>query len=142
MINVKLKRLVDDAIVPKFGTEGAGCFDLYCAEDTVLEPFVTTKVPTGFAFEIPQGYVMTVLPRSSAACRGIQVFTGQVDSDYRGPVHAMAMPLNNTGEKIVVRKGERIAQGRLEKCEETRFEVVDELSETARGTGGYGSTGR
>lgn len=141
MLVIKLKRLVEGAKVPTFGTEGAGCFDLYAAQDVILPRFETVKVSTGFAFEIPPGYVLTVLPRSSTCCRGILVFTGQVDSDYRGEVHAMAMSLSDA-LPVVIHKGDRIAQARLERVEQTMFEVVPELSETARGTNGYGSTGR
>lgn len=127
---------------PTYGTTGAGCFDLYCSEDTVLEPFVTTKVPTALAVEVPEGYVMTVMPRSSTACRGIQVFTGQVDSDYRGEVHVMAMPLTADGCPTLVRAGERIAQARLDRAEQVQFVEEKALSSTARGTSGYGSTGK
>ena len=138
---IKYKVLTPGAKAPTYGTEGAGCFDLYCAEDVVLPRFETVKVPVGLAFEIPEGYVMTVMPRSSTACRGIQVFTGQVDSDYRGPVHAMAMNLAHA-LPVVIHKGERIAQARLDRADHVCFINAVELSGTARGTNGYGSTGK
>ena len=140
-LTIKIKKLNKTAKTPTFGTSGAGCFDLYASEDIILPRFETVKVPTGLALEIPEGHVLTVLPRSSTCCRGILVFTGQVDSDYRGEVHAMAMNLSEA-LPVVVHAGDRIAQARLERVEPTEFEVVSELSETERGVNGYGSTGK
>lgn len=137
---MKIKLLNPHALTPKFGTKGAGCFDLYTAEDTVLKHGIPTKIPTGIAFEVPEGFCMPIYSRSSTALKQIICTPLIVDSDYRGEVFVTALYMGE-GE-YHVKRGDRIAQGKLERLEPTTFEVVETLSETERGTGGYGSTGR
>ena len=143
---MKIKKIRPTAKMPTFGTKGAACFDLYVSEDTILYFGKPTKVPTALAFEVPEGHCMTVYSRSSSALKGINIVPLIVDSDYRGEVFILAnyiRPLEYGYEKYyVVKAGDRIAQARLEKLEPTSFEWAEELSETKRGTGGYGSTGR
>ena len=119
--------------MPTRGTSGAAGFDLYAIEDTALKNGMPAKVRTGLAFEVPAGYCMVVYSRSSSALKGLVLTPLIVDSDYRGEVF---------GEPhYQIHKGDRIAQVKVEKLDDTTFEWADELSETERGTGGFGSTG-
>lgn len=149
MIRVKFKKLHPDARIPAKGTGGAACFDLYAVEDTVLgNRAPRKKVRTGFAIEIPEGYCARIYSRSSSFLKGLDVGSLVCDSDYRGEIFVMcgydsshaAEPEDYAAYRI--RKGDRIAQIKLEQLISTEFVEVDELSATARGTGGYGSTGR
>lgn len=98
-------------------------------------------VDTGVAFEIPEGYEMQIRGRSGLAFKhNIEVHRGTIDSDYRGTVKVKLYNLGN--EPVVLRKGDRIAQGVIQPVVKAKFETVSELSETDRGTGGFGSTGR
>lgn len=149
-MKVKIKRLHPDAKMPTQGTAGAAGFDLYATEDVTLCHGLPTMVPTGLAFEIPKGYVGVVYSRSSTAKKGIVITPLLVDSDFRGEVFILAnlltRPTQIAGHGAFaapyhVRAGDRIAQMRIEKLVDTEYEWADELSETARGAGGYGSTG-
>ena len=149
MIHVKFKRLHPDAKIPTKGTEGAACFDLYAVEETVLgNRAPRKKVRTGLALEIPEGYCARIYSRSSSFLKGLDIGSLVCDSDYRGEIfvmvgyestHAME-PEDFAAYRI--RKGDRIAQIKIEQLVPTEFCEVSELSETARGNGGYGSTGR
>lgn len=109
----------------------------------VLQPMQRGIVPTGFRVEIPFGFEMQIRPRSGLAVKhGISLpnTPGTIDSDYRGP---LGVALINLGaDAYVIRHGDRIAQMIVAPVVQARFEVVDTLSETARGEGGFGSTGR
>ena len=142
---VKTKKLHPDAKLPAQGTEYAGCFDLYAVEDTTLcvgEP--RKKIRTGLAFEVPAGYCMRVYPRSSSFLKGLEIGSLVVDADYRGEVFVMAgyQPAVKQTMLYEIKKGDRIAQVKLQRVEPTTFEWAETLSETKRGEGGYGSTGR
>ena len=149
-MKIKIKKLHDNAKMPTRGTSSAAGFDLYVPETTFLFRDIPQKVRTGLAFEIPEGYVGVVYSRSSSARDGIVITPLLVDSDYRGEVFVLATYLGEVepdnprklGGSLMITEGERIAQMRLEKLTDTEYEWADELSETARGTGGYGSTGR
>ena len=143
-IQVKILEHGSKEWVPVYATEHAAGVDLCAAvaEDIVLKPMQRKLIPTGFAMAIPVGYEAQVRPRSGLAIKhGITVLNspGTIDSDYRGEVQVI---LANLGEEdFTVTKGMRIAQMVIAKYEKAAFDVVDELSETARGTGGFGSTG-
>lgn len=141
-MKVKIKKLNPNAKMPKRGTKHAAGFDLYAAEefDAPIHEEQTVRIQTGLAFEIPEGYVGVVYSRSSTALKGLIITPLLVDADYRGPVYVTVK--NASGKPYVVRNGDRLAQMRIEKLVDTEFEWADELSETARGAGGYGSTGR
>lgn len=141
-MRVKIKRLHPDAKMPTQGTSGAACFDLYAVEDTALENGMPAKVRTGLAFEVPAGYCMVVYSRSSSALKGLVLTPLIVDSDYRGEVFVLARHIVFGEPHYQIHKGDRIAQVKVEKLDDTTFEWADELSETERGAGGYGSTGR
>ena len=149
MTTIKLKKLHPDAQVPAKGTASAACFDLYSTATVILESRGgRVKVPTGIALEIPDGFCGRVYSRSSSFLKGLDVGSLVVDSDYRGEIFVMCgYDAGNCEldrgrpDTYVIHKGDRIAQIKIERLEPTDFEVVDKLKETARGTGGYGSTG-
>ncbi len=129
--------------LPAYMTDAASGADLVAAldEELVLMPGMRALVPTGLAVAIPAGYEGQVRPRSGLALRaGVTVLNapGTIDADYRGPLGVI---LANTGPApFVVRRGDRIAQLVIAPVTRARFEIVDELDETAR-PGGFGSTG-
>ncbi|WP_404303556.1 dUTP diphosphatase [Paenibacillus sp. DP01] len=168
-MNVKIKRLHPDAVIPQYATSGAAAFDLVAVEDVIIAPGETKKVPLGLAFEIPEGYVMIVAMRSGVALKtklrqpnGI----GVIDSDYRGEVAMMfdniqtvlpideyyewptfidgseAVGVNLLSGECIIRKGDRVAQAFILPIPHVNLiETDEELSETERGTGGFGHTG-
>lgn len=144
-MNIKVKKLKPGATVPTMGSKFAAGADLYSAEDAdvVIEPGETKFIGTGLAMEIPEGYVGLVYARSGLACkRGLAPANkvGVVDSDYRGEIK---VALHNHGKEAqMVEKGERIAQMVIAPYLSVNYEEADELSETERGEGGFGSTGR
>ena len=144
-MNIKVKKLKPDATVPTMGSKFAAGADLYSAEDAdvVIEPSETKFIGTGLAMEIPEGYVGLVYARSGIACkRGLAPANkvGVVDSDYRGEIK---VALHNHGKEAqTVEKGERIAQMVIAPYLSVNYEEADALSETERGEGGFGSTGR
>ena len=142
---MKIKKLRDNAIVPTYGSEFAAGADLYAAIDEAItiEPGETKMIPTGFAFEIPAGYAGFVYARSGLASkRGLAPANkvGVIDSDYRGEV--MTALHNHGKESQSIEPGERIAQMVIAPYITANFILADELDDTQRGTGGFGSTGR
>lgn len=150
MTTIKIKKLTPGARIPTKGTEDAACFDLYAAKTAILESRGgRVKVPTGVAMEIPSGYCGRIYSRSSSFLKGLDVGSLVVDADYRGEIFVMcgydagnAEVERGRAETYVIHAGDRVAQVKIERLEPTEFEVVEELSNTARGMGGYGSTGR
>ncbi|WP_122974126.1 deoxyuridine 5'-triphosphate nucleotidohydrolase [Bacillus wiedmannii] len=165
---MKVKRLHEDAVIPKYAKPGDSGFDLVAVEDVIIEPGETAVVKTGLAFEIPNGYEMQVRPRSGISRKTkLRVVLGTIDSGYRGEVSVIvdnssiieytSQPRLLKGafsgdddfnitkpikyEAIKIRKGDRIAQGVLAAVGHTTFEEVDVLSKSERGEGGFGSTG-
>ena len=114
-------------------------YDLKCRMDTAIYPESPTKIPTGVCVEIPWGYVGLIRARSSSSLKGLAIH-GTIDSDYRGEIYLIAN--NMSGEMIRVKQGERIAQLVVVPCLIEPIEIVDELPETERGSGGFGSTGQ
>jgi dUTP pyrophosphatase len=145
MIEIKLTRLAhgEGLPLPKYATEHAAGLDVCAAEDFVLEPGQRHAVATGFAIEIPHGYEVQVRPRSGLALKhGITCLNtpGTIDSDYRGEVKVILANLG--GEPFPIVRGERIAQLVPAAVLRADFVEVEALAETARGAGGFGSTGR
>jgi len=141
VIPVKIK-LLNGGMLPEYKTKGAACFDAYAnlASDKIEIPNGTRcLVPLGFAVELPHGYEMKVLPRSGGTFKGVDIGIGTIDEDYRGEVKACV--INNTKDKFPLKNHERICQLKIQKAERFVFVEVDELSETERGTNGFGSTG-
>jgi len=141
MKTVKVKRVHQNARLPKDADEFAACADLYCCEDCVVKLGGLTKVRTGLVFEIPEGHMVEVRPRSGVSGRGIIIpnSPGTIDSNYRGEVIVMMYGLFGSES---FKAGDRVAQARLIQLEKCKFEEVQEVSETARGSGGFGSTGK
>lgn len=142
MININIKRLTDSAKIPTYAHIGDAGADLYAAQEWYLKPNGIHAVPTGIAMEIPEGYVGYITPRSSMAIGGVAVMNapGTIDSGYRGEIKVILV--NHTPLRIHIKKGERIAQMVFHKFEEVFFEPVQELSDSERGLGGFGSSGR
>ena len=130
---------------PRYATAGAAGMDIAaaCTSPLVLEPGARAAVPTGLCLAIPTGFEVQVRPRSGLALKhGITVANapGTIDSDYRGEVKVLLINLG--AEPFTIRRGERIAQMIVAPVPRALFNAVDSLDETARGAGGFGSTGQ
>ncbi len=141
-LEVKVKKLREDAIIPKYQTEGAAGFDFHAAidHDILLRPGDWREIPFGIAMEIPPGYELRIRSRSGLAFEHqIIAYHGLIDSDYRGPLSVLLH--NASVDDYVIKPGARVAQGVLSRYERANFIEAFELSETARGASGFGSTG-
>ncbi len=139
---VKIKKLHPDAVVPQYAHEGDSGADLFSTIDYVLQPMERKAIPTGLAAEIPKGFELQVRPKSGLALKnGITVLNtpGTIDFGYRGEIHAILINLG--AEPYSIKVGQKVAQLVAAPVAYAQFEVVDELSETSRGEGGFGSTG-
>ena len=149
MVNeVQIKKLYEDAQLPYLGSAGAAGYDLYAylmdspSSSLVIPPHQTMKVSTGLAMAIPEGYEGQIRPRSGLATKkGLRPANtpGTIDSDYRGPV--IVALHNDTNGTQIINHGERIAQICFRKVPAMNLVEVDDLDETDRGSGGFGSTG-
>ena len=145
MEKVAVKKLRPGAVMPKFGSKEAAGADLYaCLEKSVtIAPGQTVFIPTGLAMALPRGYVGLVYARSGLACKQDLApanKVGVIDCDYRGEIK---VALFNHGKcDQTVEPGERIAQLAVVPHSSAEFEEAQELSDTVRGEGGFGSTGR
>ena len=163
---IKAKRLSDTAKLPTYGSEKAACADIYCdlrvdkcidlnpanvdfkhmeysgdCFDRVhIAPHETIKLPTGWAFQPPEGYMLQILQRSGLASKGLIPLGGILDEDYTGEV--IVIMLNTTDKYLSINNGDRIAQMAIRPYYQGEFEEVDELDETERGDGAFGSTGK
>ena len=143
-VGVRLKRLPHGhgLDLPAYATSGAAGMDVLAAEDLTLKPGQRHAVATGLALAIPEGYEIQVRPRSGLALKhGITVpnTPGTIDSDYRGEVKVIM--INHGADDFAIQRGDRIAQLVLAPVTRAAWEEVDELDDTARGAGGFGSTG-
>lgn len=156
-MQVKVKRLHPNATLPEYATDGSGCFDLRAM--TVDSAFLLGQIiehdspvvcSTGLAFEIPQGHVMLLFSRSGHAFKQnirLANCVGVIDSDYRGEVKVKLTKDDDWHDHLetapvdLISPGERIAQGLILPIPHIEFIESDELSDTARGEGGFGSTG-
>ena len=143
--DLRIKKLRENAQMPTYGSEYAAGADMYAAIDeaVTIEPNETKFIPTGLAFEIPEGYAGFIYARSGLASKkGLAPANkvGVVDADYRGEV---MVALHNHGKEAqTVEAGERIAQMIIAPFITANFIFSDELDDTVRGAGGFGSTGR
>lgn len=137
---MKIKKLHKDAVIPHYATDGSAGFDLTAVRHEFIEGGMG-KFYFGLAFEIPAGFVGLIFPRSSivSTCQRLANAVGVIDSDYRGEV-SITFDYVFNGRQYSV--GERIAQMVIVPVQKVEFELVDELSETERGVGGHGSTGK
>lgn len=142
---LKIFRMAHNKFVPEYKTEGAAGMDLCAAitEPITLKPLERYLIPTGLKIELEHGYEAQIRPRSGLSIKhGISLINcvGTVDEDYRGEVCVGVVNLSN--EEYTIQPDERIAQMVIAHVEQAKIEVVTELSETARGEGGFGSTGK
>lgn len=145
MSTIRVKKLNENAIIPTYGSAEAAGADLYAclSADLIIEPGEVAWIPTGISLEVPKGCAGLVYARSSLGTkRGLAPANkvGVIDSDYRGEIQVVL--LNHGMLPQTIQHGERIAQFVITPVLTPAYEVVEELSETARGTGGFGSTGK
>ncbi|WP_211082474.1 dUTP diphosphatase [Paenibacillus xylanexedens] len=150
-MNVKIKKLHPDATIPVYAKPGDSGFDLIALEDVVIAAGDTKKVPTGLAFEIPDGFEMQIRPRSGLTLNSkLRVQLGTIDAGYRGEVGIIVDHIFNGGDlesifgtntDILIEKGMKIAQGVIAPVVRVSFEEAEELSDSERGDGGFGHTG-
>lgn len=163
-MKIKAKRLTDTATLPTYGSERAACMDLYAdlsdhcitlnpdvevrnisgnengpIQRVGIAPHSTIKIPTGWAFQPPEGYMLQILQRSGLASKGLIPIGGIVDNDYNSEI--IVILLNTSDDYIFVNNRDRVAQMAVRKYYQAEFDIVDELEETARGGNGFGSTG-
>jgi len=142
-MNIKIKKTHQDAVVPKYQTEGASGFDMHSVQEYTVYAGQVLLVDTGIAFDIPKGYELQVRPRSGLSFKTplrVANSPGTVDSDFRDSVKVI-IENRSDNENYTIKKGERIAQGIICPVMQATFEEA-ELSTTARGISGFGSTGK
>lgn len=142
MLDIKIKKLNKNVELPKKGTHGAAGIDFYLPQSVLFWPKRSKKVRLGVAVEIPEGYVMLLIPRSSTWKTPLRMpnSVGVIDSDYRGEVCALLRNTSYLG--FCADAGERLVQGVIVPVPNIQIKEVNELSETSRGVGGFGSTGK
>jgi len=143
-VDIAVKRLdhAGDLPLPSYETSGSAGMDIRAAEDLTIAPAQRGLVGSGFAFAIPHGYEIQVRPRSGLALKkGVSIpnTPGTIDSDYRGELKVIL--INHGREDFVIQRGDRIAQIVIAPVQRGILKEVDRLDETARGEGGFGSTG-
>lgn len=143
-VPVQIRRLPhgEGLDLPVYATDGAAGMDIVAAEELTLQAGARHAVATGFALAIPHGYEIQVRPRSGLAIKhGISVpnSPGTIDSDYRGEVKVIL--INHSDSDFAIQRGDRIAQLVLAPVTQAQWQEVDALDDTARGAGGFGSTG-
>ena len=142
-LDILVTKLDNDAVIPTYAKPGDAGADLYSISDLVLTPGERALVKTGIAIALPNGYVGLVHPRSGLGLKnGISVVNtpGTIDAGYRGEIGVVLIN-HDLHESFQVKKGDRIAQLVIQKVENAQFKMVDQLPESERSTGGYGSTG-
>jgi len=142
---LKIERLEHNRILPEYKTCGAAGMDLCAAisEPITLKPLERTLIPTGLKIELEHGYEAQIRPRSGMSIKhGITLINcvGTIDEDYRGEVCIPVVNISN--EEYTIQPDERVAQMVIAKYEQAEIKVVTELSDTQRGSGGFGSTGK
>lgn len=135
-----IKKLTNDAILPTRGSKEAAGYDICTLDNVLIPPFQRTLVSTGLAMTVPEGTYGQLAPRSGLSVKkGLHVGAGVIDRDYTGEVKVLLMNLSS--EPIELQSSDRIAQLILKKIETPEVVEVEELTETLRGVGGFGSTG-
>ena len=149
MITMNIKKLTNDAVTPRFAHPTDTGFDLFTSEDVTVQANKKAIAKTGLIFEIPEGWGIQIKNKSGITIKGvpttkgeradITVYEGTIDMDYRGEVGIMLK--NEEDYEITIPKHTKIAQGVLRKVYHCTFNEVDEVNDTVRGEGGFGSTG-
>jgi dUTP pyrophosphatase len=143
-LKLEIKQLDPDLPVPAYARPGDAGLDLLSAEDATLQPGERIAMPTGIAIALPDGYAAFVQARSGRALNeglGVANGPGLIDSGYRGEVKVILVNLDPRSQ-IDIKRGEKIAQLVIQRVETAEIELVDELPDSERGAGGFGSTGR
>ena len=141
MIKVKIKKLKENAVVPSYAHEGDAAMDLCSTEDYIVPAGKRVLVSTGISMELPEGYWANIRGRSGLAFKnGISILGGVIEHGYRGEYGVVF--LNSGDEDFEIKVGDRVAQVVIAPIATAEVEVVEELGETARGDGNFGSTGR
>lgn len=140
MSSFQVKLNYEDAQAPTRGSDEAAGYDLYSYESETVVPKQIKLIDTGISIKVPEGTYGRIAPRSSVSKKGILINAGVIDRDYRGPVKVMVHNLSN--DNYVINKNDRIAQLILEQIKTPPVELVEELDDTVRGEGGFGSTGK
>lgn len=140
-MQMRVKLLSDSSLPPRYAQPGDAGADLFADEDAIVHARGQKLIRTGVALEIPEGYFGLVRPRSGLATKyGIGINTsGVIDSGYRGEISVTL--INHTDANYMVNQGDRIAQILILPVEQATFNIVSDLSDSVRGSGGYGSTG-
>ena len=148
-MNIKVKKVHYNAVIPKFAHPTDTGFDLFTVENIRIHPKQKSIVRTGLIFELPEGWGIQVRNKSGITMKGVPnllgdnadivVYMGTIDQAYRGEVGIMVKNISN--KTIAIPTGTKLAQGVLERVYQCTFEEVEEVSETDRGANGYGSTG-
>lgn len=144
MIDVKIKKLAEDVILPVYANPGDAGMDIraYISEPITLRSLERALIPTGFAIQLPDGYEAQIRPRSGLAAKhGLTVCNtpGTIDVGFIGEIKVILINLSN--EPFTINPGDRIAQMVFNKFESGELRVVEDLSKTVRGEGGFGSSG-
>jgi dUTP pyrophosphatase len=138
-MQIKIKKLHRDAIIPKYAHEGDAGMDIYSIEDTIMPAGERAIISTGITIELPKDYVSLIWDRSSLAVNGVTTMGGVIDSGYRGEYKIILF--NASNDDYVIKKGQKIAQILIQKVETAEIKQVEELTESSRGEGRFGSTG-
>jgi len=139
-IGIKFKRLRKEAILPSYAHSGDAGLDFYSCDNYIIKPGSRVIVNTGWSIELPKGYVSLIWDKSGlAAKRGLTVLGGVIEYTYRGEYGVIL--LNTSDETQEIKLGEKVAQLLIQPICTVDIEEVNELSETSRGIGGFGSTG-
>ena len=144
MTKIQIKKLSDSVLIPKYETTGSSGMDIaaHIPNNIIIDPGEKALISTGLSIAIPKGYEVQIRPRSGlAAKKNITVLNtpGTIDADYRGEIKVIL--INHGKEEFVIKNGERIAQMVVCPVVQANLEEVEELSDTIRGSGGFGSTG-
>ncbi len=138
---LKVKKLSPDAVLPNYAHEGDAGLNMYSNETVTIPSSEVAKIRSGISMEIPEGYVGLIWDRSGLSMNhAIKSLGGVIDSSYRG--ESIFGVINLGKEAYTVEKGHKVVQMLIQKIEHVKVEEVEELSETKRGAGGFGSTGK
>jgi dUTP pyrophosphatase len=139
-VKIRVKKIHNDAILPSYAHEGDAGMDLFSVEDRIISSGERALISTGISVELPRGHVSLIWDKSGIAAKsGIKTMGGVIEHTYRGEYKVVM--LNTSKENFEVKKGQKIAQFLVQPIMTAEVEEVSELSETARGDGGFGSTG-
>jgi dUTP pyrophosphatase len=139
-MELKVKKIQKDVKLPRYGHTGDAGLDLFSSVDFVLAEGQVEAIPTGIKIAVPEGYAGLIWDKSGVSLRGVHRLAGVIDSGYRGEVKVVMVNLSR--EPFVIEKGMKIAQMLVQPVVKVDIVEVDDLEDTSRGEGGFGSTGK